>query len=172
MKNRGFISKSVSSSEKQSVPLLGEISLYQVNRLNDFQKKPTRFIFHIIVLRMLFRNLYCSVQFSRSVLSDSLRPHEPQHARPPCPSHLPEFTQTHVHRVGDAIQPSHPLSSPSPPNYNEISPHTSQNGHHQKVYKQQMLERMCRKRNSPTLLVEMYTDTVTMEEQYGGSLKG
>ena len=28
---------------------------------------------------------------------------------------LPEFTQTHVHRVGDAIQPSHPLSSPAPP---------------------------------------------------------
>ena len=28
---------------------------------------------------------------------------------------LPEFTQTHVHRVGDAIQSSHPLSSPSPP---------------------------------------------------------
>ena len=29
--------------------------------------------------------------------------------------HLPEFAQTHVHRVGDAIQPSHPLSSPFPP---------------------------------------------------------
>ena len=28
---------------------------------------------------------------------------------------LPEFTQTHVHRVTDATQPSHPLSSPSPP---------------------------------------------------------
>ena len=28
---------------------------------------------------------------------------------------LPEFTQTHIHRVGDAIQPSHPLSSRSPP---------------------------------------------------------
>ena len=28
---------------------------------------------------------------------------------------LPEFTQTHLHRVSDAIQPSHPLSSPSPP---------------------------------------------------------
>ena len=28
---------------------------------------------------------------------------------------LPEFTQIHVHRVSDAIQPSHPLSSPSPP---------------------------------------------------------
>jgi len=31
---------------------------------------------------------------------------------------LPEFTQTHVHRVGDAIQPSHPLSTPSPPDFN------------------------------------------------------
>ena len=31
---------------------------------------------------------------------------------------LPEFTQTHVHRVADAIQPSHPLSSPSPPDPN------------------------------------------------------
>ena len=36
-----------------------------------------------------------------------------QHARPPCPSPTPRVT--HGHRVGDAIQPSHPLSSPSPP---------------------------------------------------------
>ena len=35
---------------------------------------------------------------------------------------LPEFTQTHVHQVGDAIQPPHPLSSPSPP-----APNPSQN---------------------------------------------
>ena len=33
----------------------------------------------------------------------------------PVHHHLLEFTQTHVHRVGDAIQPSQPLSSPSPP---------------------------------------------------------
>ena len=33
----------------------------------------------------------------------------------PVHHHLPKFTQTHVHRVGNAIQPSHPLSSPSPP---------------------------------------------------------
>ena len=33
----------------------------------------------------------------------------------------PEFTQTHVHRVSDAIQPSHPLSSPSPPDPNPSS---------------------------------------------------
>ena len=31
---------------------------------------------------------------------------------------LPDLTQTHVHRVGDAMQPSHPLSSPSPPALN------------------------------------------------------
>ena len=39
---------------------------------------------------------------------------------PALPVHhqLPEFTQTHVHWVGDAIQPSHPLSSPSPPALN------------------------------------------------------
>ena len=64
------------------------------------------------------KNQFSSPQFSRLVVSDSLRPHESQHARTPCPSHLPEFTQTHVHRVSDAIQPSHPLSSPSPPALN------------------------------------------------------
>ena len=58
-----------------------------------------------------------SVQFS-SVAQSCLTlcdPHESQHTRPPYPSPSPEFTQTHVHRVSDAIQPSHPLSSPSPP---------------------------------------------------------
>ena len=39
------------------------------------------------------------------------------HSTPGLPVHhqLPEFTQTHIHRVSDAIQPSHPLSSPSSP---------------------------------------------------------
>ena len=36
----------------------------------------------------------------------------------PVHHHLPELAQTHVHWVGDAIQPSHPLSSPSPPAFN------------------------------------------------------
>ena len=39
----------------------------------------------------------------------------PWTAARPVHHQLPEFTQTHVHRVGDAIQPSQPLSSPSPP---------------------------------------------------------
>ena len=59
-----------------------------------------------------------SVQFNCLVVSDSLWPHELQHTRPPCPSSTPESTQIHVHRVNDAIQPSHPLSSPSPPAFN------------------------------------------------------
>ena len=52
--------------------------------------------------------------FSHSVVSDSLRPHELQHTRLPVHHQLPEFTQTNVYWVGDAIQPSHPLSSPFP----------------------------------------------------------
>ena len=56
-----------------------------------------------------------SVRFSRSVMSDSLQPHESQHARPPCPSPTPRVHSDSVHRVSDAIQPSYPLSSPSPP---------------------------------------------------------
>ena len=58
--------------------------------------------------------IFSSVQFSHSVVSDSLRPHELQHAKPLVHHQLPEFTQTHVHWVGDAIQPSHLLLSPSP----------------------------------------------------------
>ena len=62
--------------------------------------------------------VYVSVQFSCSVVSDSLWLHGLQHTRPPCPSQLPEFIQTHVHWFSDAIQPSHPLSLPSPPAFN------------------------------------------------------
>ena len=62
----------------------------------------------------MFYSKFSSVQFSHSVMSDSLQPHESQHTRPPCPSSTPRVHPTHVHWVGDAIQPSHPLSSPSP----------------------------------------------------------
>ena len=46
--------------------------------------------------------LRSSVQFSHSVVSDSLRPGFPVHHQ------LPELAQTHVHQVGDTVQPSHP----------------------------------------------------------------
>ena len=53
--------------------------------------------------------------FTSSVVSDSLWPHELQHTRIPRLHGLPEFAQTHVHWISDAIQPPHPPSSPSPP---------------------------------------------------------
>ena len=56
-----------------------------------------------------------SIQFSRSVVSDSLRPMNRSTPGLPVHHQLPEFTQTHVHRVDDAIQQSHPLSSPFSP---------------------------------------------------------
>ena len=62
--------------------------------------------------------LLFSLQFSHSVMSDSLDLMDC--SRPSLPVHhqLLEFTETHVHWVGDAIQPSHPLPSPSPPTFN------------------------------------------------------
>ena len=51
-------------------------------------------------------------------MSDSLRLQGLQHARPPCPSPTPRAHSTHVHHVGAAIQPFHPLLSPSPPTFN------------------------------------------------------
>ena len=61
---------------------------------------------------------FTSIQFSHSVVSNSFWVGHPMnHSTPSPPVHhqLPEFIQTHVHQVSDAIQPSHPLSSPSPP---------------------------------------------------------
>ena len=59
-------------------------------------------------------------QFSRSVVSQLTLCDPMNRSMPGLPVHyqLPEFTQTHVHWVGDAIQPSHPPSSPSPPTLN------------------------------------------------------
>ena len=58
-----------------------------------------------------------SVQFSSATQSFPTLCDPMNCSTPGLPVHhqLLEFTQTHVHRVGDAIQPSHPLSSPSPP---------------------------------------------------------
>ena len=59
------------------------------------------------------------VQFSHSVVSESLWPHGLQHTRLPCPSPTPgAWSNSCSWRVGDAIQPSHPLSFPSPPVFN------------------------------------------------------
>ena len=72
----------------------------------------------VTILLWLSRSLRPFLHQFSSVaqLCPTLQPHEPQHARPPCPSPTPG-----VHPnpwVGDAIQPSHPLSSPFPPTLN------------------------------------------------------
>ena len=66
---------------------------------------------------------FSSVAQSCPTLCDSMN-----RSTPGLPVHLqlPEFTQTHIHQVSDAIQPSDPLSSPSPP-----APSTSQ---HQSLF--------------------------------------
>ena len=91
--------------------------------------KPLVLIGSLILLLLLFdpyilNHLSCfvmscisSVQFSSVAQSCPTLCDPMNHSMPGLPVHhqLPEFTQTHVHQVGDAIQPSHPLSSPSPP---------------------------------------------------------
>ena len=137
-----------------------------------------------------------SVQFSTVAQSYPTLCDPMDCSTPSLPVHhqLQEFTQTHAHWVGDATQPSHPLSSPStfpsirvfsnesalhirwPKYYNfsvSVSPSNeysgqisfrmdwldllvewSQNGHHQKIYKQEVLERVW-KREVSELLVGM-----------------
>jgi len=76
------------------------------------------------ICKVLQKYKVSSVALSCPTLCDSMNC-----STPGLPVHhqLPEFTQTHVHRVNDAIQPSHPLSSPSPP-----APNPSQ---HQGLFK-------------------------------------
>ena len=72
---------------------------------------------------------FSSVQFSRSVAQSCPTLCDPMNCSTPGLSvhhQLPELTQTHVHRVDDVIQPSHPLLSPSPP-----APNSSQ---HQSLF--------------------------------------
>ena len=81
-----------------------QYSAYKLNKQGD----------NIIIVLLYY---YCSVQFSSVTQSCPTLCDPMNHSMPglPVPHQLPEFTQTHVHRVGDAIQPSHPLWSPSPP---------------------------------------------------------
>ena len=73
----------------------------------------TRSLYYSHYLFKLFH--FSSVQFSHSVMSNSLRLNELQHARPPCPSPTPRVYANSCPKVSDAIHPSHPLSSPFPP---------------------------------------------------------
>ena len=95
---------------------LAEIFLY----IKSCTYSPNHMIIHQ-TLTLFWQRLL--LLFSCSVLSNSLQLPGLQHARFPCLHHLPELvlhhlSQSHVHWVGDAIQPSHPLLSPSPSTFN------------------------------------------------------
>ena len=82
-------------------------------RGNHFKMK----VFSYLLLNIKLKLSLNCIQFS-SVAESCPTLCDPMNCSTPgLPVHhqLPEFTQTHVHRVGDAIQPSHPLSSPFPP---------------------------------------------------------
>ena len=98
---------------------------------NKQRKSTSRHIIIIKNIKCREKNLKVSkekhsLHFSCSVMSDSLQPHGLQHARYPCPSPIPgvggiypnSCPLSHVHWVHDAMQPSHPLSSPSTSAFN------------------------------------------------------
>ena len=96
------------------------LQLTRLLRPWDFPGKNTGVGCHCLLHYCLYHlpiylKLSASVQFSYSVMADSLQPHDCSTPAFPVHHKLPAFAQTHVqgHQVSDAIQPSHPLSSPS-----------------------------------------------------------
>ena len=117
-------------------------SLPQENTAFSIRSKGTMLIFTILILPIHEHGIFIHLSMSSlisftSVLSDQIRSvvqscltlcDPMNHSMPGLPVHHQplEFTQTHIHQVGDAIQPSHPLSSPSP-----LAPNPSQ---HQSLF--------------------------------------
>ena len=103
---------------------MGEIRSTDHQKLKEYNVLQSVTLTNVIILKEITNFLLKyslppepPVQFS-SVAQSCLTLRDPMNrSTPGLPVHhqLPEFTQTHVHRVGDAIQPSHPLLSPSPP---------------------------------------------------------
>ena len=95
------------ASDDQNTGALASVSVLPTSIQGWF---PLRLIGLISLLSKSSTLLSSSVQFTHSVVSDSLWPRGLQHTRFLCPSPTPR-AQTHVHPVSDTIQPSHPLLS-------------------------------------------------------------
>ena len=99
----------------------------------------------------LWFTFFSSVQFSHSVVSNSLQPYGLQYTRLPCPSPTPTACSNSCPSVSDAIQPSHPLSSPSLPVFN-LSQHQGLfqwvSSSHQVATPQNVMHYETRKRSS------------------------
>ena len=83
--------------------------------LSEVRKKKTNTTYHLYVESKIWHKWSCSVTQSCPTLCDPMVCSTPGF---PVLHHLPEFAQTPVHWLHDAIQPSHPLWSPSPPAFN------------------------------------------------------
>ena len=100
-------------------PTVQHRELYSICCDKPQRKRKNRIICIMISMHIhlcIFTHI-CNMNQIRSVAQSCLTLCDPMnHSTPGLPvhHHLLEFTQTHVHRVSDAIQPSHPLSSPSP----------------------------------------------------------
>ena len=108
-------------------PLLSLIRIYVIP-FRAHKKDKNKF-FLSVALTWLYLLLYKVIHLSLGVYCsvtkwlNSLWPHRMQLARLPFVlHHCPEFVQTHVHWVSDALWPSHPLSTPSPPAFNLSQP--------------------------------------------------
>ena len=96
-----------------------KLNSWQITIWND-AKCFTSFVIRKLQIKTKMRYCYTPIQFSSVAQSCPALCDPMGHSTPGLPVHhqLPEFTQTHVHRVGDVIQPPHPLSSPSRPAFN------------------------------------------------------
>ena len=113
-----FLTPFLFSSSSSGTPIIWMLLCLILSQMS-LRLSSVLFIHFLLLWSSVFlpSNGEASVQFS-SVAQQCLTLCDPMNcSMPGLPVHhqLPEFTQTHVHRVGDAIQPSHPLSSPSPP---------------------------------------------------------
>ena len=93
-----------------------QVKLWENSQISPFPTLVTHCPIFVVFSKIQMRGFSSVQSLSRVRLCDPMN-----HSTPGLPVHhqLPEFTQTHVHRVSDAIQPSHLLSSPSPPAPNE-----------------------------------------------------
>ena len=101
------------------LPLWSELTLSSLISFYGLFKPPSKFHPHFSALLLWFLPIYSVgfYQFSLVTQSCPIPCNSMDCSMPSLPVYhqLPEFTQTHVHQVGDPIQPSHPLLSPSSP---------------------------------------------------------
>ena len=112
---RGQVRGRAGLAQEQERPQINRLTHHLKESENVEQTKSTASRRKEIINLRQKINCCCSVTESCPTLSDPL---DCGTSGFPVPHHLPEPAQTHVYRVSGAIQPSHPLLSPSPPAFN------------------------------------------------------